>query len=142
MKIQIDGVDYLIPAEEETLMIQQIRQLALDEYAKLDGGWRSTAKVAARGYLQKLENEARVKYGKEKSLQFRPAKKADSVVHVSTIMTNFLREALRNVTISVNSVDHTIAAVSLSIEGQGASRRPLVVDGHIGERQDNGAQIP
>lgn len=142
MKVNIDSTEYTVPAEAEILLLQQFREIMLREYAKLDPNIRFLGKPAARAYLQKLENEARVKYGQEQALVFRPEKKKDAVVFLSNIMVGVMREALQHVTISVGTVDHSIANFKLTIEGQSASGGPLAIDGDKRERQDNGIEVP
>ena len=142
MKISIDGVDYQVPAEEEFILLSQIQKMALGEYAKLDSRWRLLGKPLAREWLRRSEDEARAKWGKEQALVFRPDKHADPCIHLSKILLRILQEALKHVEVSIGTDGHTVAALSLAIEGKGADGRPLVIDGHIGIGENDRTQIP
>lgn len=141
MKFSVDGKEYTVPAEEEILFLQQVKTLMLQQYDKLGPDIRFAAKPFARGYLQKLENEARVKYGKEQALVFRPEKKQDAVVHLSGIMVGVLREALQHVTISVGTVNNTVASFKIGFQGKSAAGGPMAADGYIGFGQDNSTEV-
>ncbi len=141
MNIQINGEDYAIPPEEETLLLKQIQALALKEYEKLSQDLRFLAKPLARSVLQKMENEARAKYGREASLFFRPEKRQDAVVHLSGVVAAILQEALKHVTLSVSTVDHTVAAFQVTVAGKGPGGGPVATHGYIGQRENHSTQV-
>jgi hypothetical protein len=141
MKISFAGEEYIVPAEEEILLLQQIQGIMLQEYGKLDANMRFLAKPVARGFLQKLENEARVKHGKEQALIFRPDKKQDAVIHLSNIMIGILREALQHVALEIGTVNHSIASLKVTVSRESSGRGQVAVNGDIGEWENNRSQI-
>jgi hypothetical protein len=143
MKIKIDGIEHTIPADEEYAMLQQIRANMLEEYAKLEAKWRLLGKPVAREILRKMEDQARAKHGHDAALYFRPDKKADPIVFLSGIMAGLLQEALQHVTLAIGVADdHTVTALALSVSGKSVGGGSLVTDGNVGQRQDDGAEIP
>lgn len=139
MKIKINSQDFDVPAEEETLLLRYIQGLLLNEYEKLDQKWRLLLKPVAREGLRKMEADARKAHGNEKALALRPAKRQDPVIHLSGVLAAILQEALKHVSIELDTADHTIAAFKVAIEGQGESRRQMATYGNERVRQDNGA---
>src|SRR5690349_11084028 len=101
MKVSINGDVYEVSKDEESVLLGQLQAVMLDVYQNKMDDMRLPAKALARALLQKMENEARRKHGKEQALIFRPDKKKDSVLHLSDIMLLILREALKDVKVSV-----------------------------------------
>jgi hypothetical protein len=142
VKIAIDGQSYQVNSIERALLCEYVRQMALCEYEKLPGEYRLLSKPIARKILQCMERDIRAKYGKERSLSFRPGKRVDPTVFLTGIMASILQEALQHVQIDVQTNADSIASFSCTITGQGESRRQMAVDGNIGKWENNRAEIP
>lgn len=146
MKIDWNGWVYNIPREQEAKILEQVYGLGLQEYEKLDPKWRLAGKAVAREVLRKMEDDVRKKHGKDAALAIRPPKKSDPVPFLADLLARLLLEGLSHVTLAIDATADTIEAFSLSIErgieNPGASGGPVALDGNIGERQNNGAEVP
>jgi hypothetical protein len=142
MNITIDGVEYLIPAEEETLLLRQLQAHFIKMYEGLDGKWRLLLKPVARELLRAMEKKAREQYGDEVAMRIRPPHRKDPNLHLMDVSLALSQKGMEDVSIGIATADHTIANISLSIPNQGESGGQMALNGDIGVWEDNSAQIP
>lgn len=141
MKVNINGSEYAVSKDEENVLLQQLQTVMLDVYDNKMDDMRLPAKALARALLIKMENEARRKHGKEQALIFRPDKKKDAVIHLSDIMLLILKEALKDVQVSVSTDTNSVTAISLTVSDQSRSGGPLVTHGDIRERKNDRIEV-
>jgi hypothetical protein len=141
MKLSINKQGFRVPREEELLFLQQFQALLLAEYSKLPTEYRLMLKPLARGILYKMEDKVRKLHGREKALLFRPAKRQDPVLFFSKIMTGILQEALKHVSLDIETAGDTVAAFSCSISGEGQTGGQMAFNGDQWLRQNNGVEI-
>lgn len=142
MKLLINGQPYTAPREEELIFLQQGTELFKAEYQKLPAEYRLLLKPFVRTVLLKLEDKAREQAGRERALHFRPGRKEDAVLFLADILTEFLAEALKHVSIHIETNDTLVAALRFELESQSEAGGQMALSGNIGLRENNGAQIP
>ena len=141
MKVLINNEEYVVPKEEELVLLRTIQKSMLAEYEKLDEKWRFMGKPVSREVLRQMENKTRAAHGNEKALLLRPAKGQDPTIHLSNIMLGILQEALKHVTLYVSTTDHSIASFSLSIKGKSPDGRQVDTHGNIRVGQDDCSEV-
>jgi hypothetical protein len=114
MRINVNGQIFDATPEQEQMLLAFGRSFVEGEYAKLSGELRLGAKMIARKMLQDQENSTREKFGKDAAMVFRPAKRSDAVLHLLSVAELILREALKNVTLTVDVNADCITHLSIS----------------------------
>ena len=149
MNIIINKLTYTLTEQQEAILMSLLHGKLLEEYERLEPTWRLAAKAVARGALSWIEERVRQSSGLEIARQVRPGKGVDPVPHLALIGSRLLSDMGRHVVISfetsVGSFDQNnrIENFTVTLTGQnpGENGGPVDLNGHIGIRQDDRAQV-
>jgi hypothetical protein len=150
MNIIINQLTYTLTDEQEAILMGLLHGKLLQEYAQLEPTWRLAAKAIARGALSWIEQRVAATAGIEVAKQTRPAKGTDPVPHLMIIGSRLLSDMAGHVSISFETAINTATdkagtlenfAVRISPKDSDENRGPVDSDGHVGVRENDGAQI-
>lgn len=142
MKVFMDGQAYEVPQAYADKMLGDLLAMMEDGYEKhLDDKTKFGIGALARGYLVKLEMDARAKYGKEAGRAVRPPPKTDATLWLVQLFVPMLREAIKNAAISCETEYGRVTAFNFSLPRQGEAGGLLGIDRDTGQREDHGINV-
>lgn len=144
MKIFLDGIEYRVTAEQEQKLLEQLNAMGADMYEKQGLELQLLGSALANWILNKWARAIKKAKGPEAALAIRTPKKADPVLHLSKLFAGIFGKVLEHAELTITT-DGAGTAQSCQLqlqtpENQGGGS--LVLNGDIGQREDDGAQVP
>lgn len=143
MIIDIDGKTYTIPAYIEAKILSQVEALIEEMIVKAEGPVRFFLKNRARHEIAKMEQQLN-EMGKDGKL-IRPKDGADPVKHYAHLLLfGIVQKVLSDAILLIDSEggSNAVAAFNLSIANPSDAGGQISFGGYLGERQDNGSEVP
>lgn len=142
MIINLDGVRYRVPAEQEAQFIESWHQNGIQMYEAQGLELQLLATGLVRWILAKWERAVRKVHGQEAAAAIRPPKKKEPTVHLSELLAAHLREIVRDAELTVTTDgEGNTSTFALSLPVKDKARRPVVPHGNERIGQNNRAEV-